>query len=77
MSSASKGGRFEAVFGSVVETIETLKGSKPRMVMFAAGFILIVMAVFLRSLSEVLVVAGIAIMLILVIDLARGGTVAD
>lgn len=77
MSSQTSGGRFQAIFGAVVETIKTLKGSKPRMVMFASGFMLVVLAVFLRSESELLVAAGVLILLLLAVDLARGGTVAD
>lgn len=79
MSSNSEGGgRFQAVFGPVIEIIKALRGSKPRMLIFASGFVLVVMAILLGpDLSRWVTAAGIAILAILVVDLARGGTVAD
>lgn len=77
MSSKSEGGRLQAVFGSMVNTIDTLKGSKPRLLIFASAFVMIVMSLFVGPYSGLLVLSGIVVFFILVIDLARGGTIAD
>lgn len=77
MSSRSKSSRIQALLGSAVQLIEALKGSKPRVVIFASGFVLLLMAPVLGDLTELLIVAAIAIFVILVIDLVRGGTLND
>lgn len=62
---------------ALLDVLGVVRESGPRTAMFAAGIVLLLSAVVLRRYAAYLVGAGILAFLILVVDLARGGTIAD
>jgi hypothetical protein len=62
---------------ALLDMLGVVRESGPRTAMFAAGIVLLLSAVVLRRYAAYLVGAGILVFLIPVVDLARGGTIAD
>jgi hypothetical protein len=62
---------------ALLDVLGVVRESGPRTAMFAAGIVLLLSAVGLRRYAAYLVGAGILAFPVLVVGLARGGTVAD
>lgn len=79
MSSNTEGGRLRVVTEFVLNTIETVKGSKPRILAFAAGLVLIMAALVSPGEIRPLIfsVFGVLCLSALVGDVLRGGTISD
>lgn len=79
MSSNTEGGKLRVVTDFVLNTIETVKGSKPRILAFSAGFVLIMVALVNPGTlqSQLLTVFGVLCLVALVADILRGGTIRD